>query len=77
MRQASRWELEGIQSVYINGEGKVGRDEMEFCPTPNHVDVVFEITAGTGERAVSVSLFRVCRLRSPPGWFFWRSCCHC
>ena len=27
------WDLEGIKSLYINGEGKIGRGEMEYCPT--------------------------------------------
>ena len=44
-----RWALEGIASVYVNGEGKVGNDEMAFCPTPNRMDVRFDITAASGE----------------------------
>ncbi len=44
-----RWELEGIQSVYINGAGKVGHDEMPFCPTASLMDARFEITAAGGE----------------------------
>ena len=44
-----RWDLEGIQSVYINGEGKVGQDEMLFCPTPRRMHLRFEITAGSGD----------------------------
>lgn len=44
-----RWDLEGIQSVFVNGEGKVGHDEMAFCPTPNHMTVRFDITAAGGE----------------------------
>ena len=27
------WDLEGIHSLYINGEGKIGWGEMEYCPT--------------------------------------------
>lgn len=44
-----RWDLEGIQSVYVNGAGKVGRDEMAFCPSPNVTSLSFKITAGNGE----------------------------
>ena len=44
-----RWDLEGIQSLYVNGEGKVGQDEMAFCPTPRRMHLRFEITAGNGE----------------------------
>ena len=42
------WDLEGIQSLYINGEGKVGHDQMEFCPRPSAMEVHFDITAGSG-----------------------------
>ena len=44
-----RWDLEGIQSLYVNGEGKVGQDEMEFCPGPGAKNLVFAVTAATGE----------------------------
>ena len=44
-----RWDLEGIQSLYVNGEGKVGHDEMEFCPTPGARNLVFAVTAATGQ----------------------------
>ena len=44
-----RWELEGIASVYVNHEGKVGQDEMAFCPTPSNRDLIFEITSASGE----------------------------
>ncbi|MYD11951.1 MAG: hypothetical protein F4X02_18130 [Chloroflexi bacterium] len=44
-----RWTLEGIQSIYINGEGNVGSGELEFCPKPNDMTVAFEITAADGE----------------------------
>ena len=28
-----RWELEGIQTVYLNGQGRVGHDAQRFCVT--------------------------------------------
>ena len=43
-----RWDLEGIESVYVNGEGKVGHDEMSFCPYPNTTTLSFSVTAGDG-----------------------------
>lgn len=43
------WQLEGIASVYVNGEGKVGQGEMPFCPTPGSMQVSFEILAASGE----------------------------
>ena len=42
------WDLEGIQSVYVNASGKVGQDTMEFCPAPGATDVSFNVTAGDG-----------------------------
>ena len=27
------WDLEGIQSLFINGMGRIGQGEIEFCPT--------------------------------------------
>ncbi len=44
-----RWQLEGIASVYVNHEGKVGQDEMAFCPTPSNRNLIFEITSASGE----------------------------
>ena len=43
------WDLEGIQSVYVNGKGKIGRDELMFCPTRGVTSVEFAITAGNGD----------------------------
>ncbi len=42
------WDLEGIQSVYVNGSGKVGQGTMEFCPAPGAAIVSFNVTAGDG-----------------------------
>ncbi len=44
-----RWALDGIASVYVNGEGKVGHGEMAFCPTPSSMTLRFDITAAGGE----------------------------
>ena len=30
-----QWELEGIQSLYIDDEGKIGWGEMSYCPSIN------------------------------------------
>ena len=43
-----RWELAGIRSVYVEGKGKIGADEMEFCPGINASNPLFEITAQNG-----------------------------
>ncbi len=43
------WRLEGIKSLYIDGHGKVGADEMDFCPTRDVTSPNFEITAANGE----------------------------
>lgn len=43
------WELEGIASVYVNDEGKVGHGATDFCPTPSSMEVSFNITAASGE----------------------------
>lgn len=43
------WDLEGIQSVYVNGSGKVGQGTMEFCPAPGAATVSFNVTAGDGD----------------------------
>ena len=42
------WDLEGIQSLYINGEGKIGWGEMEYCPTIVEPNPEIEITTLDG-----------------------------
>ncbi len=42
------WDLEGIQSLYINGEGNVGRGEMEYCPTFVEPSLEIDITTLDG-----------------------------
>ena len=43
------WNLEGIQSLYIYGEGKIGWGEEKFCPSLYATSPTFEITAANGE----------------------------
>lgn len=42
------WDLEGIQSLYINDYGRIGRDEMTFCPAINATSSIMEVTAQNG-----------------------------
>ena len=39
------WELEGIKSLYIEGEGKIGQGEVAFCPSINATSPLIEVTA--------------------------------
>ena len=43
------WNLEGIQSLYINGGGKIGWGEEKFCSSLEATSPIFEITAANGE----------------------------
>ncbi|MCY4019307.1 MAG: hypothetical protein OXG39_07850 [Chloroflexi bacterium] len=43
------WQLEGIKSLTIDGHGKVGADEMTFCPSTDVTSPNFEVTAANGE----------------------------
>ena len=43
------WDLEGIKSVYIDGQGKIGWGEIEYCPSLTSRSPDFEITLQTGE----------------------------
>ena len=42
------WELEGIKSLYIEREGKIGWGEMPFCPEVNATSPRIEVTAPNG-----------------------------
>ncbi len=42
------WQLEGIKSLYIEGEGQIGWGEMPFCPAINATSPTIEITAENG-----------------------------
>ena len=43
-----QWELEGIQSLYIDDEGKIGWGEMSYCPSINATSPLIEVTAING-----------------------------
>ena len=43
------WNLEGIQSLYIDGSGKIGWGVEKFCPSLEATSPTFEITAANGE----------------------------
>jgi len=43
-----RWQLEGIASLYVDGAGRIGADEMRFCPDINATSPSFEISAQNG-----------------------------
>ena len=45
---AIRWDVEGIRSIYIDGQGKIGWGEMEYCPSLRTASPRFEITAKDG-----------------------------
>ncbi len=42
------WELDGIQSLYVDGQGQIGWGEMAYCPTLFSSSPQFEITAQDG-----------------------------
>ena len=43
-----KWDVEGIQSIYLNGKGKIGRGEQSYCPTGLSISPQFKITAADG-----------------------------
>ena len=43
-----QWQLEGIASLHVEGGGKVGADEMRFCPDINAASALFEVRAQNG-----------------------------
>ncbi len=43
-----RWELEGIESLYIDGGGEIGWGEQSFCPAVNSTSPLIEVTAQSG-----------------------------
>ena len=43
-----RWQLEGIESLYIDGAGKIGADDMRFCPDINVTSPLIEVRAQNG-----------------------------
>ena len=44
-----RWDVDGIQSIYIDGQGKIGWGDMEYCPSFRQSSPRFEITAKDGK----------------------------
>ncbi len=43
-----RWQVAGIASLYVDGEGRIGADEMRFCPDINATSPLFEVRAENG-----------------------------
>ncbi len=43
-----RWNLERIKSIYIDGQGKIGWGEIEYCPSYGAASPQFEISAQNG-----------------------------
>lgn len=43
------WDLEGIHSLYIDGQGKIGWGEMTYCPSLIAASPQFEVTSANGE----------------------------
>ena len=72
---AARWELQGIASVYVNGQGKVGRDEIAFCPTPDARNLVFSITSAAGESRDFTITVHPDLAGALASWLLWRGCC--
>ena len=46
---AASWNLEGIKSLYIDGEGKIGWGEESYCPSLEATSPIIEISAANGE----------------------------
>ena len=42
------WQVEGIESIYIDGQGKIGWGEMTYCPSFSAASPEFLITARDG-----------------------------
>ena len=51
------WDLEGIHSLYVDGQGKIGWGEMAYCPSLIAASPQFEVTSANGEeRPLSLDL---------------------
>ena len=63
-----KWDVEGIQSIYLNGKGKIGRGEQSYCPEGVSILPQFDITATDGTSrtftlqvaSVDLSYFTLC-----------------
>ncbi|MCY4018704.1 MAG: hypothetical protein OXG39_04795 [Chloroflexi bacterium] len=43
------WDLEGIHSLYVDGQGKIGWGEMAYCPSLISASPQFEVSSANGE----------------------------
>lgn len=43
-----QWRLDGIESLYVDADGKIGADAMRFCPDINATSPLFEVRARNG-----------------------------
>ena len=43
-----RWQVEGIESIYVDGQGVIGSGEITYCPNLSAASPEFEITAQNG-----------------------------
>ena len=51
------WDLEGIHSLYIDGKGKIGWGELDYCPSLLQTSPSFQITARDGSfRALQLAI---------------------
>ena len=63
-----KWDVEGIQSIYLNGEGRIGWGEQAYCPEGVSILPQFDITATDGTSrtftlqvaSVDLSYFALC-----------------
>ena len=44
-----KWDVKGIQSVYLNGEGKLSWGELAYCPSKDDISPIFSITSENGD----------------------------
>lgn len=42
------WQIEGISALYVDGEGKIGADSMDYCPVVNAPSPLFEVVDTNG-----------------------------
>ena len=63
-----KWDVEGIQSIYLNGKGRIGWGEQAYCPEGVSILPQFDITATDGTTrtftlqvaSVDLSYFALC-----------------
>lgn len=50
-----RWDVEGVQAVYLDGMGQVGHDAKEVCPTKTQTYVLHVVSnVGYLDRVVTI-----------------------